>query len=214
VPYYCHENLRVVCKSWEATVSCPQFYEDRKKLGTSQQCICLVEFQEYLGYPDADLEFVVSLFDPLEGTKKNLPPLPHFPISHNGIPLFCACVWVNQKLVLIGGWNPSDPYHVEALNSVFIYDFSSSKWSRSANMPVIRTSGTFSVSPQALLYIVGGNNDDEDFLRSTVVYNVSKDEWKLLPEMSLEWDECYGAFIHDKFFVISGYSTESGDRFC
>jgi hypothetical protein len=213
VPYDCHENLRAVCKSWEATVNHPQFYEDRKKLGTSQKCICLVELREYLGSPVADLEFVVSLFDPLGGTKKTLPPLPYFPGSHNGIPLFCDCVCVNQKLVLMGGWNPSDPYQAEALNTVFIYDFSSGKWSRGADMPVIRTDGAFSVSPEGLLYVAGGHNGDEDFLRSAAVYNVSEDEWKLLPEMSQERDKCYGAFIHGKFFVISGYSTESGDRF-
>jgi hypothetical protein len=120
VPYDCHENLRAVCKSWEATVNHPQFYEDRKKLGGHCEpppVICLVELREYLGYPVADLEFVVSLFDPLGGTKKTLPPLPYFPGSHNGIPLFCHCVCVNQKLVLMGGWNPSD--------------FSSGKWSHS-----------------------------------------------------------------------------------
>ena len=115
----------------------PQFYQDRKKLGTSQQYICLVELREYPAYRDDDLEFVVSVFDPLRGTKKTLPPLPHFPGSHNGIPLYCDCVCVNQKLVLMGGWNPSDLYLAEALNTVFIYDFSSGKWSRGADMPVI-----------------------------------------------------------------------------
>ena len=191
----------------------PQFYQDRKKLGTSQQYICLVELREYPAYRDDDLEFVVSVFDPLRGTKKTLPPLPHFPGSHNGIPLYCDCVCVNQKLVLMGGWNPSDLYLAEALNTVFIYDFSSGKWSRGADMPVIRISGAFSVSPQGLLYVAGGHDDYEDFLRSAAIYNVSEDEWKILPEMSQERDECYGAFIHDKFFVISGCNTESGDRF-
>ena len=106
VPYDSHESLRAVCKSWEAAVNHPQFYEDRKKFEISQQCICLVELREYPAYHDDDLEFVVSVFDPLRGTRETLPPLPHFPGTRNGVPLFCDCVFVNGKLVLMGGWNP------------------------------------------------------------------------------------------------------------
>jgi hypothetical protein len=78
-------------------VNQPQFYENRKRFGTSQQCICLVELRE------DDLEVLVPVFDPLRGTRKTLPPLPHFPHSHNGIPLFCDCLFVNQKVVLMCG---------------------------------------------------------------------------------------------------------------
>jgi len=213
VPYDSHENLRAVCKSCEAAVNHPQFYEDRKKFGILQRCICLVELREYPAYPGDDLEFVVSIFDPLRGTRETLPPLPHFPGSHNGIPLFCDCVCVNRKLVLMAGWNPSDLCLAEALNTVFIYDFSSGKWSRGADMPQIRISGAFSVSPEGLLYVAGGHDDYEDFLRSAAVYNVFEDKWKIPPEMREERDECYGAFIDGKFFVISGYNCESVDRF-
>ena len=80
-------------------------------------------------------------------------------------------------------------------------------------MPEIRISGALSVSPEGLLYVAGGHDDYEDFLRSAAVYNVFEDEWKILPDMREERDECYGAFIEGKFFVISGYNGESGDRF-
>lgn len=213
VPYDSHENLRAVCKSWKAAVNHPQFYEDRKKFGISQACICLVELREYPAYPEDDLEFVVSIFDPPRGTLETFPPLLYFPGTRNRIPLFCDCVCVNRKLVLMGGWNPSDLHLGEALNTVFIYDFSSGKWSRGADMPEIRNSGAFSVSPEGLLYVAGGHDDYEDFLRSAAVYNLFEDEWKIIPEMGEEREECYGAFIDGKFFVISGYTCESRDRF-
>lgn len=211
VPYDSHDNLRAVCKSWKATVNQPQFYRDRKEQGTSQHCICLVEHPVYLDYPDDDPKFAVTVFDPLRGTRKALPPIPHSLGIHSKIPFFCDCVCVNQKLVLMGGGDSPDVYFVNGLKTVFIYDFSSRKWSRGADMPMIRISGAFAVSPEGLIYVAGGHDDDHNSLISAAVYNVAKDKWRLLPEMSEVREKCYGAFIQGKFFVIG--DPESRDEF-
>ena len=152
----------------------PQIYEDRKKLGISEQCICLIELRQYR-YSDAptDLQFVIHVYDPLQGTCETLPRVPHFPCHHHGIPLHCHCVCVKQKLVLIGGWD-RDVWG--KLFTVFIYDFSSARWSRGAKMPLVTISGACSVSPEGLIYVAGGMEDDETALGEAAVYNVEEDE--------------------------------------
>ena len=109
VHYTFHNNLAAVCRSWEATVKNPHFYQDRKIRGVSQQCICLIEHERY--YDDTgryiNSEYVIiTVYDPQQGTSETLPRLPHFPGNHHGIPLHGCFVCVNRKLFLIGGWNP------------------------------------------------------------------------------------------------------------
>eukprot|EP00253_Pinus_taeda_P017221 PITA_17221 len=202
VPYHSHGNLRTVCKTWETAIKHPEFYEDRKKRGTSEQLICLVELSEFLDDTHPNLQMVISLFDPLRGTRKTLPPLPHFPGCHAGIPLFCDCLCVNQRLFLLGGCNPIP--QEERLKTVFIFDLASSKWRRGADMPVSPAFGAYSVSPQGLIYVAGGEDGNENLLRSAAVYNVFEDQWKLLPDISRGRVMSYGAFLDGKFFVIGG----------
>jgi N-acetylneuraminic acid mutarotase len=111
---------------------------------------------------------------------------------------------------MIGGWHPS---HWKAMNSVFIYDLSSCTWRRGADMPRVRSFFAYSVSPDGLIYVAGGHDDDKNALRAAEAYDVEEDRWEILPPMSQERDECQGVFIDGKFTVISGYATESQGRF-
>jgi hypothetical protein len=43
VPYTSHEVLKVVCRKWEAIMSNPKFYADRKISGMSEQLLCLIQ---------------------------------------------------------------------------------------------------------------------------------------------------------------------------
>ena len=113
---------------------------------------------------------------PLQGAWDSLPSIPLF---SDGIPLFCHCVWVNQYLVMIGGWHPSQ---WEAMNSVFIYDFSSCKWRQGADMPRVRFA--CSVSPDGLIYVAGGHDEYKNALRAAEAYNVEEDKWEILSPMS------------------------------
>ena len=143
VSYESHRNLRAVCKSWEATVNDSSFYRDRKKLGITQQCICLFELRPCRATNGE--EFVATVYDPVEATWETLPRLPHFPGRHNGIPFFSNCISVNQKLLFLGGLIR---FEKNLLNTVFIYDFSSAKWSLGADSPTARRAAAFSVSPE------------------------------------------------------------------
>lgn len=211
VTYKSHDNLKAVCKSWEATLSSPRFYEDRKISGTSEQFICMIQAiprgnsaeVKWHGTP----VYGLTLYEPLQGTWDRLPSIPQFP---EGIPLLCHCVWVDQKLVMIGGWNP---LHWEAMKSVFIYDFTSGTWLRGADMPTVRSFFACSVSPDGFIYVAGGQSDNKSALRTAETYHVRDDKWEVLSPMSQERDRCHGEFLDGKFTVISGYSTESQGRF-
>jgi hypothetical protein len=211
VSYNSHDKLKAVCRSWEAMLSSPQFYEDRKISGTSEQFICLIQAIPKGNSADdkwqATRAYGLTLYDPLQGAWDRLPSIPEFP---DGIPLFCECFWVDQKLVMIGGWNPS---RWEAMNSVFIYDFTSGKWRRGADMERIRSFFACAVSPSGLIYVAGGHENNKNALRTAEAYDVKHDKWEALPPMNQERDRCHGVFLDGKFTVISGYSTESQGRF-
>jgi len=211
VCYKSHEKLKAVCRNWEVTVNSHRFYADRKITGTSEQLICLVQAIPQVKSAEDKRQgapvYGITLYDPLQGSWDRLPKIPQF---SDGIPLFCHCVWVHQKLVVIGGWHPCN---WEAMNSVFIYDFKSGTWHRGADMPRVRSFFACSVSPDGLIYVAGGHDENKNALRAAEVYDVEEDKWEILPQMSQERDECQGMFMDGKFTVISGYRTESQGRF-
>jgi N-acetylneuraminic acid mutarotase len=116
---------------------------------------------------------------------------------------------VDQKIVVMGGWNLS----WKAMIAVFIYDFTSCTWCRGADMPRVRSFFACSVSPDGLIYVAGGHDENKNALWAAEDYDVEEDKWEILPPMSQERDECQGVFMDGKFTVISGYTTESQGRF-
>ncbi|GLJ04650.1 hypothetical protein SUGI_0000610 [Cryptomeria japonica] len=212
VPFKAHSKLKAVCKNWEAMVNSPRFYQDRKKGGTSEQCICLIQaLPQEKSMEDKRQRapaYGLSVVNPLQGAWDWLPSIPQF---KGGVPLFCQSVSLNQKLILIGGWHPT---HWEAMNCVFIFDFSSGKWRQGADMPTVRTFFACTVSPSdGLIYVAGGHDDNKNALRTAEVYNMEQDRWETLPPMSQDRDECHGVYLDGSFYVISGYTTESQGRF-
>jgi hypothetical protein len=165
VPYASHDDLKAVCRSWEAIVGSPEFYTDRKISGTSEQLLCLIHRD-----PRAHLAFVITVHDPVNGTWERLPPIddPLFA----GITAWSQCVAVNRKLVLIGGFYP---LNMTLTKCVYIYDFESAKWSRRADMPTARSFFAFCVSSSTgLVYVAGGNNERNDPLAAAEAYNVEE----------------------------------------
>jgi hypothetical protein len=195
VPYASHDDLKAVCRSWEAIVGSPEFYTDRKISGTSEQLLCLIHRD-----PRAHLAFVITVHDPVNGTWKRLPPIddPLFA----GITAWSQCVAVNRKLVLIGGFYP---LNTTLTKCVYIYDFESAKWSRRADMPTARSFFAFCVSSSTgLVYVAGGNNERNDPLAAAEAYNVEEDRWEILPPMiQPHGPGCYGVFMDGKFMVLS-----------
>ncbi|KAI9107370.1 hypothetical protein K1719_021407 [Acacia pycnantha] len=62
---------------------------------------------------------------------------------------------------------------------------------------------------ERVVYIVSGHDDEKNALRSAFAYDVARDKWVTLPDMSRERDECKAVFHppSKKFQVIGGYCT-------
>ncbi|KAK6124962.1 hypothetical protein DH2020_041236 [Rehmannia glutinosa] len=63
------------------------------------------------------------------------------------------------------------------------------------------------------VFVAGGHDGEKCALKSAMSYNVARDEWSHLPDMSAERDESKGVYHGGKFHVISGYETSAQGRF-
>ncbi|GLJ13827.1 hypothetical protein SUGI_0220840 [Cryptomeria japonica] len=187
-----HHNLRCICKSWNAALKSPHFYQDRKRLNISEQRVCML--QEIDGICNR-----VAVYD-LE--KNSCKILPSIPTEINSI---FHCHFVQQKLVLIPALLADS-----TRNYVWLYDFACSKWRQGAKMP--RWQNAFASAAdehEGLIYVGGGH--DRIFhigkpVRSASVYNVEEDKWDLLPDMNTYMEPySIGLFSEGKFYVM-GYS--------
>eukprot|EP00253_Pinus_taeda_P010965 PITA_10965 len=200
VPYTSHDTLKTVCNSWEAMVRSPTFYADRNKCGTSEHLLCLI--QNDMNERDMNPVFVVTIYDPVKGTWERLPPIDD--PQTNGIQVWCQCVAVNRKLLLIGRIRPSD---TSLMKSVDIYDFESARWSRGADMPTPRLYFACCVSSSTgLVYVAGGDGEHEPRLASVEAYNVETDKWEILPPMiEPHGFGCRSFFMDGKLMVLEEF---------
>jgi len=109
------------------------------------------------------------------------------------------------KLVAMGGWWQST---WEPSRSVFVYDFSSQRWSQGADMPSGRN--FFAVaSVGSKVVVAGGHNAEKKALATVEAFDVETKSWETMPSMREERDECTGVVMDGRFYVVSGYGTES-----
>ncbi|GLJ13361.1 hypothetical protein SUGI_0210690 [Cryptomeria japonica] len=179
-----HHNLRCVCKSWNAALKSPQFYQERKKLQISEKRICVLQKM------DSNWKRVV-VYDLEKNSYKSLPPIPA-QIYGN-----CHCHVVKQKLVLIG-----DIFRFGGGNCLLLYDFACSKWREGAAMPEWKDEFASAVDEERGLIYVGGGFHCKYPVASASVYNVEEDRWDLLPDMNTCMDDFTGAFADGKFYVM------------
>lgn len=96
VPPHSHAQLQQVSRRWRELLNSPQFYEERKREGTSEKFLCMVQAMEPLpapGKPPASPSsakrspvFGISVLNVQRRTWERLPPIPDFPHS---LPIFC-----------------------------------------------------------------------------------------------------------------------------
>ncbi|CAM6085690.1 unnamed protein product [Calypogeia fissa] len=209
-------QLQGVCKRWGELVTAQSFYAERKRVGTTQNCMCIVQALPESNhaspggkhsYQSAPV-FGLSVYDARNRSWSWLPPIPDFPV---GLPVFCRVVGLNDKLVLIGGWQPTS---YEALRNVYMFNFSTQTWKRCADMPRSRSFFACGVIGNRV-YVAGGHDDNKNGLASADVYSPEEDRWEAIPDMSEERDECGGVVVENgtKLAIISGYSTTSQGQF-
>ena len=211
LPYNHLSTASLVSPPRKLHLQLPLFLRHRKTAGFTTNVIVMAQSppQTNTGkaIPLAN-SYRLTLFDPDSGSWSELPSLPGM---NRGLPLYCGLVGVGSDLVVIGGY---DPETWKSLNAVFIYNVVSATWRRGANIPGVRRSffGCVSDSDRMVL-VAGGHDGDKNALRSSLAYDVAKDEWLPLPDMSMERDGCKVVFQHEKFHVIGGYRTKTLGRF-
>lgn len=227
VPYRFHCGLRSVCRGWRDLLGSPLFYSQRRKSGKGEALVCLVqalgpsssaEEEEESGDektteknmcaagapPCYGLSIYNATFD--EWHRLSLPPA-----SRLTVPLFaqCAAVQASGKIVLMGGW---DPTSFDSVSDVYVVDLVTGRASRGAPMTPARSFFACAVVG-TLVYVAGGHDNQKNALRTASVYDTVADEWRPLPPMADERDECQGVALAGEFWVVSGYGTDSQGRF-
>ncbi|KAI3743298.1 hypothetical protein L1987_61004 [Smallanthus sonchifolius] len=211
--YEAHGVAADVCRRWRHLLQDKEFYYHRKKHGFTRKAACLVQSLPVHFEPgrsnaktENPLKYGLSVFDPITGIWGKIDPVPKYP---DGLPLFCQVASSEGKLIVMGGW---DPTSWEPLRDVFVYEFTTRKWTQRVDMP--STQSFFAARAfDGYVYIAGGHDESKNALRSAWVYDIAADEWTELTQMSEERDECEGVIVGSEFWVVSGYDTDSQGRF-
>ncbi|CAH2040940.1 unnamed protein product [Thlaspi arvense] len=201
-----------VSRRWRDLLASPDFHHKRSQTGHTQKTACLLQsipssaHSQNLKFPSS-LCYGLTLFDPASRTWERLSPVPKYP---HGLPLFCRLASSEGKLIVMGGW---DPVTYDPVGDVFVYDFTTQKWSQGKDMPSKRS--LFAIGAiDGRVYIAGGHDENKCALKSAWSYDVRKDEWAELTQMSQERDECEALVIgDDEFWVVSGYGNEKQGMF-
>ncbi|XP_065863057.1 F-box/kelch-repeat protein SKIP20 [Euphorbia lathyris] len=234
VPYQFHSNMKSVCRSWRTSISNSYFYRERRKSGFAEDLVFLVQPLPQSDSTADHLETTAAITDKDEkqddrGNQHQIHTPPQFAVSlynatfdtwlrtnpQGGIPMFCQCLALpfSGKVLLLGGW---DPATLEPVPNVHILDLNGGqRWRRGASMSVSRSFFACAVIGPSTIYVAGGHDGQKNALKSAEVYDVDRDEWRMLPDMEEERDECQGLVWEDdsKFWVVSGYGTDSQGQF-
>jgi len=211
--YEAHAVGSHVCRRWRRLLQSREFYYHRKKNGFTRTGVCFV--QSLPVYPEPDRsgskpekqpKYGLSVFDPVTNNWDQIDPVPKYP---DGLPLFCQVASTEGKLVVMGGWNP---VNWEPLRDVFVYEFTTRRWTQRVDMPSTRSFFAAGAC-DGKVYVAGGHDESKNALKSAWVYDIKEDEWAELTQMSDERDECEGVVIGSEFWVVSGYDTDSQGRF-
>ncbi|KAK4486587.1 hypothetical protein RD792_006838 [Penstemon davidsonii] len=206
--YSAHRVSSMVCKRWRHLLHSKDFYYHRKKTGFTHRSACLVQALPVQSgsKPTAQPRYGISLFDPVTGIWDRVDPVPRY---SNGLPLFCQVSSTEGKLVVMGGWDPSS---WEPVRDVFVYEFTTRRWTQCVDMPSTRS--FFAVGAvEGKVLVAGGHDESKNALSTTWVFDVKKNEWTELTRMSEERDECEGVVSGSEFWVVSGYETETQGMF-
>lgn len=203
--YSTHRVATRVSRRWRQLIQSRDFYYQRKQSGKTHKVACLVQsFPVHSGSGELKpmgLSYGVTVFDPVSLTWDRLGPVPEYPA---GLPLFCQVASSQGKLVVMGGW---DPASYSPVSHVFVYDFTTRRWTRGKNMPDNRS--FFAAGElNGRVIIAGGHDENKTALSSAWAYDLINDEWTELARMTQERDECEAVVIGSEFWVVSGYKTE------
>ncbi|XP_074292096.1 F-box/kelch-repeat protein SKIP20-like [Silene latifolia] len=224
VPIDSHSILRHVSTHWKTTLSHSSFFDLRRRVYAAEHLLFLIQPLSAVARIPPQQETNKDVLDSVNSVTS---PLIYNISVYNStlnewknmvnvtIPTFAQCVAIpaSAKVVILGGWGPATLLPV---TDVLVIDLSSGTWKQGSPMPTARSFfAAASVGPTAV-YVAGGHDGRKNALRTAEVYDVDTDTWRKLPDMEQDRDEAHGLVLNDeesKFWVISGYGTESQGRF-
>ncbi|XP_057546844.1 F-box/kelch-repeat protein SKIP20-like [Amaranthus tricolor] len=231
VPITSHPTLRLVSHQWKSTISNPSFFSLRRISNFAENHLFLIQPLSQSISAEKTTIFEESDFMDIDIEDNKQPSngigLPNYNLNiYNAkteewrclsgltIPTFSQCVVLSEvgKLVVLGGW---DPTTLEPVSRVVVIDLNLGVWKEGSPMPTARSFFAVGAPGSTTVYVAGGHDGQKNALKSAEEYDVEHDQWKKIPPLTEERDECYGLSIFDdgKFWVISGYGTESQGRF-
>ncbi|XP_077252933.1 F-box/kelch-repeat protein SKIP20-like [Tasmannia lanceolata] len=221
VPYRFHSHMKSVCHRWNHLLSHPCFYNQRKIANKGEDFVCLVQALVAAPEPSDDEPKRTHLYNKTPSAVYGLTiyntsndtwqRMAHTPLLPTGIPMFSHCVSVPGKLVLVGGWEPAT---LDSVADVYVYDFiRAGGWRRGAPMSTPR-SFFACAAVGSTVYVAGGHDNQKNALRSAEIYDPDSNTWQAIAPMAEGRDECQGITCGEgRFWVLSGYDTESQGRF-
>jgi hypothetical protein len=106
VPPCSHAQLQRVSRRWRELVNSPQYYEERKREGTSEKFVCMLQAMEPLPPASAGKAtsqrspvFGITLLNVQQRTWERLPPIPDF---SEGLPIFSRYLFFPSGSCLSG----------------------------------------------------------------------------------------------------------------
>nr|GMD33807.1 F-box/kelch-repeat protein At1g80440-like [Ipomoea batatas] len=194
-----------VSRAWNAVIKQPEFHRRREVSGLTRPVIVMAQSMDGLIKSNLFKVYRLTLFEPVKRRWRNFPPIPEMV---EGMPVCCGVAGIGPELVVIGG---CDPMTRRVQGSVFIYNFISATWRRGADMPGEDRLffGCAGSAEDGTVVVAGGHNGDNMSLKSTLAYDVARDTWTTLPDMSIGRNECTCVFHHGKFHVLGGYNMDT-----
>ncbi|KAI0498504.1 hypothetical protein KFK09_019392 [Dendrobium nobile] len=195
VPFYYHQNLRLVSRSWRAALCSSELLKVRREIGASEELLCVLAF---------DPENVWQLYDPCRDHWLTLPVMPS-QIRH--LARFGVTSVAGKLFVLGGGSDRVDPLTgdhdgIFATSEVWSYDPLYHEWARRANMLVPRAMFAC-CSIDGKIIVAGGFTSFRKSISKAEIYDPDTDTWRSLPDLlHTHTSVCSGVVIDGKIHVL------------
>ncbi|XP_047341482.1 F-box/kelch-repeat protein At2g44130-like [Impatiens glandulifera] len=192
-----------VCRKWRRLLQTRHFYSLRKQLGYSNHLACFFQSSHppptmHGFYKYCEYKFVINVLDPMSREWNQLPPIPNFINEFSESTLMAS---LDGKLFFVT--KCSEDSHLTS--SFFAWDFVTQRWWKGKDLPSI-SSFFFMVGfdSQIFIGVAKGNGSI-----SVLAYDVRKDEWNELPQMSHKLNRCYKLqVIGEELWVLNGCKTK------
>lgn len=201
VPLNLHPKLELVSHSWQAAIRCPELFNARQEVKSTEDFLCICAF---------DPENIWQLYDPHHDLWITLPILPskikH--LAHFGV------VTIGGKIFVLGGGSDAvDPATGDhdgsfATNEVWSYDPTSRQWTQRPSMLVPRSMFACCVWDGKIV-VAGGFTSCRKSILKAEIYDPTKDLWMSIPDLYHTHNSaCSGVVIGGKVHVLhKGLST-------